>query len=75
MPPRPAHLPDALVGLLPDRFQVLEQGLAAASGSQSTSGDRPLAGLVTARSITSPKTSSWNWPDAALPIRTGFDPS
>ena len=65
-----ADLPDSLVGLSPDLFQVLygelahfpavvERGEAAFVGAVEDVGD--LA-----------EESSWNWPEAALPVRNGL---
>ena len=70
---RAAHLPDPLVRLAPGRLEELEQRARAPSRRRRRRGPRDAAWC--SASSTSPKTSSWNWSEAALPIRTGLEPS
>jgi hypothetical protein len=71
VPPRPAHLPDALVRLAPVLLQELKQLAYQAQVCLSKRMPACLASVIA--SMTSPYTSSWRWSTAALPIRTGAE--
>ena len=70
---RPAHLPDALVGLVPGALEELEQRCAATT-TRDRRGSRPCT-RAWEHVHHSPYTSSWNCSCAALPMRTGREPA
>jgi hypothetical protein len=61
-----AGLPQPVVGLVPRLVEEVEQGGLERPRLVNVRGREP---------STSPYTSSWNCPLAALPTRTGADPS
>ena len=69
VPAGAAHLPEAVVGLVPVALEEVQQcdlqvpGVVGGADAASRVRCRP--------SRTSPHTSSWNWSAAALPTRTG----
>ena len=73
VPPRPADLPDALVGLAARRLRGTEQGTA--SRQASSLGGRGRARRLVQRVEDLAVDVELELLQAALPIRTGFDPS
>ena len=74
VPRRAAGLPDAVVRLVPaGQHGAWPSGPAAPSARPPASPGDSLSAWIS--SAIGPKTSSWTWWSAALPIRTGRDPA
>ena len=76
MLPLAADLPDPLIGLAPyalDEFDCVAEVDSRRPRSIARGQARLPCAVADAR--TSPKMSSWNWSLAALPMRTGLEPS
>ena len=69
-PPRTSQMPSS------GSFHIASRCSSAMHCNErpARDGARPLLRARCSASIISPQTSSWNWSDAALPIRTGNDP-
>ena len=70
-----AHLPDAVVGLAPRALERAEQRDLEVPRVAVLAGVGDQRRVAYSVAITSPYTSSWNCSLAALPMRTGAEPS